>query len=82
MSALCRYETFRSQSTTLQTNQPSSFVKMSYLLEVRDEFQIVGQHGQTVAGGHKEGMLPEDHVSVTVPVKRGTEAELTGPVIN
>ncbi len=41
--------------------------------------EVVGEDGETVAGRHKEGVLAQDHVAVSVPVKSSAQSKLSSP---
>ena len=41
--------------------------------EVRNGIKIVGDDGQRVARSDKEAVLPQDHVPITVSIKRHTQ---------
>ncbi len=41
--------------------------------------EVVGEDGEAVAGRHKEGVLAEDHIAVSVPVKRSAKSKLSSP---
>ena len=45
--------------------------------EIRDRFQVLGNHSQGVTGRHEEGFFAQDHVSVAVSVKGGSEGKVS-----